>query len=111
MSDPEKDQGRRTRTENGGKEGTGRGDGDGDGSKETTQHAHGIDGKGFAFGKMAKERKSGEGSSDGIKPNLTNSAPKLSYRDKLLSPGCVGFLVKHSRRMISCRGGKTTFTR
>ncbi|KAI9121326.1 hypothetical protein K1719_008359 [Acacia pycnantha] len=64
---------------------------------------------GFAFGKMAKERRSGEGSSEGATLNLRNNASKLSYRDKLLSPGCAGFLVKHSEEDDIMRGWKEYF--
>ncbi|KAI9111107.1 hypothetical protein K1719_017982 [Acacia pycnantha] len=95
-SDQERERGRGSRTETGGKEGSGGGDGDGASKKKPSQSALGGDGQGFAFGKMAKERRSGEGSSEGATPNLRTNASKLSYRDKLLSPGYAGFLVKHS---------------
>ncbi|KAI9087808.1 hypothetical protein K1719_030138 [Acacia pycnantha] len=109
MSDREREKGRGTRTETGGKEGSGGGDGDGVGNKKPFQGALGGDEQGFAFGKMAKERRSGEGSSEGATLNLRNNASKLSYRDKLLSPGCAGFLVKHSEEDDIMWGWKEYF--
>ncbi|KAI9105038.1 hypothetical protein K1719_022754 [Acacia pycnantha] len=85
------------------------GDGDGDGKKKPTQSAHGVDEKGFAFGKKAEERRNGEGSLAGNTSNLKSNDPKLSYRDKLLSPGCARFLVKHAEEDDIMHGWKDYF--
>ncbi|KAI9111670.1 hypothetical protein K1719_017360 [Acacia pycnantha] len=60
---------------------------------------------------MAKEKRSGEGNSEGISPNPRTNSSKLSYRDKLLSPGCAGFLIKHSEEDDIMQGWKDYFNK
>ncbi|KAI9116206.1 hypothetical protein K1719_013136 [Acacia pycnantha] len=96
----------------GGKEGlvAGKGVGDGDIKADPTKGVHGAGGKGFTFGQTAEAGRSGEGSHSGATSNQrSGSAPTLSYRDKLLSPGCAGFLVKHSEEDDIVRGWKEYF--
>ncbi|KAI9098994.1 hypothetical protein K1719_024761 [Acacia pycnantha] len=95
----------------GGKEGSGAGDGDGDGDSKVdpTKGVHGAEGKAFTFGRTAETGRSGEGAHTGVTPNLRSGAPTLSYRDKLLSPGCAGFLVKHSEEDDIVQGWKEYF--
>ncbi|KAI9122019.1 hypothetical protein K1719_006708 [Acacia pycnantha] len=82
---------RRCRTVIGGREGSKEGieDGDGEGGHEKS-------GSGFAFGRLSEKRKVGEGVPQEPNANLKSGSSQLSYRDKLLSPGCVGFLLKHA---------------
>ncbi|KAI9116786.1 hypothetical protein K1719_012152 [Acacia pycnantha] len=72
--------------ESDGKEGAGGGDGEGDGGKDPGKSAKIDNGKGFVFGKTPE----GE-------------------RDKLLSPGGAGFLVKHSEDDNIMQGWKEYF--
>ncbi|KAI9113517.1 hypothetical protein K1719_015444 [Acacia pycnantha] len=93
--------------ESGGKEGSGGGDGEGDGGKEP---AHGGDGQRFSFGGGGNASKENEeGTAKGIPPNLRSDSSKLSYRDKLLAPGCAGFLVQHSEEDDIMQGWKDYF--
>ena len=82
----------RGRKQGGGLEGSGGGDGEADGKKTSEQCGLAEGGQSFAFGQVPEKQKASVGAS----PRDKSSAPKLSYRDKLLSPGCAGFLVKHS---------------
>ncbi|KAI9096275.1 hypothetical protein K1719_025994 [Acacia pycnantha] len=58
---------------------------------------------------MAESRPSREGAADGASHSVKRSAPTLSYWDKLLSPGCAGFLVKHSEDDDIMQGCKDYF--
>ncbi|KAI9125222.1 hypothetical protein K1719_003838 [Acacia pycnantha] len=95
---------RRRRTVIGSREGSKEGDGDGGGDK-----AKG--GAGFAFGQMVEKNKVSEDVSQGHKANLKSGSSSLSYRDKLLSPGCAGFLMKHSEEDDIMKGWKDYFHR
>ncbi|KAI9114885.1 hypothetical protein K1719_013898 [Acacia pycnantha] len=92
--------------ESGGKEGSGGGDGEGDGGQATKL---GGEGKGFSFGPGVKPLRNGGGSTKGGSASMPNGAPSLSYRDKLLSPGCAGFLVKHSEEDDIVKGWRDYF--
>lgn len=97
---------RKRQTESGGKEGSGGGDGKSDGSRNTGKGKIGDDeadkGKlgdgevGFAFKRNVEKIENKAGTSKDQNPRLQSGTSKLSYRDKLLSPRCAGFLVKHS---------------
>ncbi|KAI9112728.1 hypothetical protein K1719_016231 [Acacia pycnantha] len=58
---------------------------------------------------MAETRENGEGTTNGSTPSVRRGASNLSYRDKLLSPGCAGFLVKHSEDDDIMQGWKDYF--
>ncbi|KAI9117687.1 hypothetical protein K1719_011853 [Acacia pycnantha] len=104
MSDRERKRGKGK--ESGGKEGSGGGDGEGEGGKGPKI---GGDGKGFTFGRESQAKSSGEGVQKGSTSSLRSGSPSLSYRDKLLSPGCAGFLVKHSEEDDIVKGWRDYF--
>ncbi|KAI9077788.1 hypothetical protein K1719_040274 [Acacia pycnantha] len=56
-------------------------------------------------------KKAGEVGAQGFHPSLRSGTPPLSYRDKLLSPGCAGFLMKHSEEDDIVKGWKDYFHR
>ncbi|KAK4285768.1 hypothetical protein QN277_002418 [Acacia crassicarpa] len=97
------------RTVIGGKEGSQEGNGDGDG--KDTSSARVTSSAGFSFGKMDEKKKVGEVAPQGSGSNLKSGSPSLSYRDKLLSPGCAGFLLKHSEEDDIVKGWKDYFHR
>ncbi|KAI9073528.1 hypothetical protein K1719_044524 [Acacia pycnantha] len=106
MSDQER--GREKGKESGGKEGSGGGDGEGDGGKDAK---HGGDGKGLSFGHRAESKSNGDGVQKGSTSSLRSGLPNLSYRDKLLSPGSAGFLVKHYEEDDIVKGWRDYFHR
>ncbi|KAI9116725.1 hypothetical protein K1719_012383 [Acacia pycnantha] len=108
-SDRERNRRREKGKESGGKEGSGGGDGEGGGRKEPNPKTQEATDKGFTFGKMAETNVSGEGAANGASSSMKRSAPPLSYRDKLLSPGSAGFLVKHSEDDDIMQGWKEYF--
>ncbi|KAI9112066.1 hypothetical protein K1719_016962 [Acacia pycnantha] len=93
----------------GGEEGSGGGEGKSDGGLDSNRSGQGPGGKGFSFGRMAGKGQSGEAGSKGSTDKARSGAPSLSYRDKLLSPGCAGFLVKHSEDDDIVQGWKDYF--
>ncbi|KAI9110956.1 hypothetical protein K1719_018076 [Acacia pycnantha] len=97
---------RRRRTGTGNREGPKEGDDDRDGGGGKAKT-----GAGFAFGRMADAKKVGEGGSQDPNANLRSGPSSLSYRDKLLSPGCGGFLMKHSEEDDIVNGWKDYFHR
>ncbi|KAI9112710.1 hypothetical protein K1719_016213 [Acacia pycnantha] len=110
--------------ESGGKEGSSGGDGVRVGGGDTGQDSlvdrdvvKGKLGDGeacFAFGRTTKAFRKHEnkaGVSKDQNPRLQSGISKLSYRDKLLSPGCAGFLVKHSEEEDIVQGWKDYFHR
>ncbi|KAI9109439.1 hypothetical protein K1719_019493 [Acacia pycnantha] len=103
------ERGRKKGKESGGQEGSGGGDGEGDGGKTSNLHVHSEGGKGLLFGQQGEGKSRAESVPSGSPPNLRNGAPVLSYRDKLLSPGCAGFLVKHSEEDDIMQGWKEYF--
>ncbi|KAI9085880.1 hypothetical protein K1719_031957 [Acacia pycnantha] len=60
---------------------------------------------------MVGARKSREGIPNAGTYSLKRGKTNLSYRDKLLSPGCAGFLVKHSEEDDIVQGWKDYFHR
>ncbi|KAI9072555.1 hypothetical protein K1719_045486 [Acacia pycnantha] len=103
------ERGRKKGKESGGQEGSGGGDGVGDGGKTSNLHVHSEGGKGLLFGQQGEGKSRAESVPSGSPPNLRNGAPVQSYRDKLLSPGCAGFLVKHSEEDDIMQGWKEYF--
>ncbi|KAI9123813.1 hypothetical protein K1719_005113 [Acacia pycnantha] len=85
------------------------GDGEGDDGGTSSKSAQGNDGKGFTFSRTAEDKPRGEGGLKGPPSNLRSSVPKSSYRDKLLAPGCGGFLVQHSEEEDMMMGWKEYF--
>ncbi|KAI9083519.1 hypothetical protein K1719_034461 [Acacia pycnantha] len=86
------------------REGMGDGDGEEDGGSEKDKG-----GSGFAFGQPAEGKQSGKEIPKGFTANLKNGTTPLSYRDKLLSLGCAGFLVNHTEDDDIVQGWKTYF--
>ncbi|KAI9112910.1 hypothetical protein K1719_016024 [Acacia pycnantha] len=104
MSDRERRRGKGR--ESGGTEGSRGGDGGGDGGKASTL---GGDGKGFSFGCVDKSKTDGRGVKKGNSPSQQNGSSSFSYRDKLLAPGCGGFLVNHSEEDDIVKGWRYYF--
>ncbi|KAI9081383.1 hypothetical protein K1719_036646 [Acacia pycnantha] len=65
----------------------------------------------FAFGRAPEKQQVNAGVNSGSTSGLNSRASKLSYRDKLLSPGCGGFLVQHSEEDDIVKGWKDYFHR
>ncbi|KAI9081257.1 hypothetical protein K1719_036757 [Acacia pycnantha] len=107
MSDRERSQERGVG--NDGKECLGGGDDDGDRGKSKAKGSSSAGGKEFAFGHKTEIKGSGAAPPHGASSIARTGASKLSYRDKLLSPGCVGFLVQHSETDDIVKGWKTYF--
>ncbi|KAI9086948.1 hypothetical protein K1719_031109 [Acacia pycnantha] len=103
--------GRKSGTESAGKEGSGGGDGEGDGGKDSGLRAQDEDGKGFTFGRKAEGLKGADGVPSGSSPRQRSGPSTVSYRDKLLSPGCTGFLVKHTMEDDIMQGWKEYFNK
>ncbi|KAI9103645.1 hypothetical protein K1719_023268 [Acacia pycnantha] len=80
--------------------------GEGDGGKTSTL---GGNGKGFSFGRVAESKTSGVGVKKGSSLSQQGGSSSLSYRDKLLSPGCGGFLVNHSEEDDIVKGWRDYF--
>ncbi|KAI9107574.1 hypothetical protein K1719_021611 [Acacia pycnantha] len=109
MGDRERE---RSRERGGGKDGKeclGGADDDGDGGRRNGKGSASVGGKEFAFGHNQESKGSGSASLHGTSPSARPGAPKLSYRDKLLSPGCAGFLVQHSETDDIVKGWKSYF--
>ncbi|KAI9094528.1 hypothetical protein K1719_026648 [Acacia pycnantha] len=94
----------RRRSVPGGREGLGEGEGDGEGVKDKEKS-----GSGFVFGQSGLSSKVGDDAPGGSKVKQVSGLNRLSYRDKLLSPGCAGFLMKHSEEEDIVRGWKDYF--
>ncbi|KAI9079885.1 hypothetical protein K1719_038131 [Acacia pycnantha] len=92
-------------TESGGKEGLGGGDGARVGGNTVNKSSPTTEGTKFAFGSVDDKK---EGDSAGPS-RAGGGAASLSYRDKLLSPGCGGFLVKHAEEDDIVKGWKDYF--
>ncbi|KAI9112722.1 hypothetical protein K1719_016225 [Acacia pycnantha] len=106
----ESERGHEKGKDSGGKEGAGGGDDEGDGGKDPGKSAKVDSGKGFTFGKTPEGERSAKGGPNGSPvTGLRNSVPTFSYRDKLLSPGGVGFLVKQSEDDDIMQGWKEYF--
>ncbi|KAI9086907.1 hypothetical protein K1719_031068 [Acacia pycnantha] len=107
MSENEK--GRKREAESGGREGSGGGDVEVTGGRDSEKGVKGDGGKDFAFGRRFEKKKGVDAGPSEHIPMHHSGAPKLSYRDKLLSPGCAGFLVKHSEEDDIVKGWKEYF--
>ncbi|KAI9092519.1 hypothetical protein K1719_027647 [Acacia pycnantha] len=104
--------GRKQGKVSGSKEGSGEGKGEGDGGQETGRSVQAEGENVFAFGKGSEgERSAATGSGVNQRANASKGVANLSYRDKLLSPGCAGFLVKHSEEDDIMQGWKDYFHR
>ncbi|KAK4271643.1 hypothetical protein QN277_020306 [Acacia crassicarpa] len=82
--------------------GDGVGDGDGGSGKDKSD-------SGFVFGQIDNRKKAGTETAGASNVNLQSDPSRLSYRDKLLAPGCVGFLMKHNEEDDIVRGWKNYF--
>ncbi|KAI9111267.1 hypothetical protein K1719_017679 [Acacia pycnantha] len=111
MSDREREQERKKDLVSGGKEGSRGGNEGDDGRGESERGSKAASGKGFSFGKMPAKVRSSDCGPIGSSSNLKSGAPSLPYRDKLLSPGCAGFLVQHAEEDDIVRGWKEYFHR
>ncbi|KAI9127318.1 hypothetical protein K1719_001877 [Acacia pycnantha] len=98
---------RKQGAESGGKEGSGGGDGEGDGGKGKLKEG----GLRFVTGRVDEKQKGKSVGSNEAGSRIQSGPSKLSYRDKLLSPGCAGFLVKHSEEDDIMQGWKEYFHR
>ncbi|KAK4258037.1 hypothetical protein QN277_007547 [Acacia crassicarpa] len=92
-----------------GKEESSGGNGEGNSVKDPKLNVQAEGGKGFVFGQKAEEMRSAESDPSKTTQGLKGSAPPLSYRDKLLSPGCTGFLVQHAEEDDIMTGWKAYF--
>ncbi|KAI9071261.1 hypothetical protein K1719_046778 [Acacia pycnantha] len=101
--------GQKRDTGSGGKEGQGGGDNEGDGGRNIGKSSQRNGGKGFTFGKMSAKKGNVDAMPNGSNSSMRNDASPLTYRDKLLSPSCAGFLVKHSEEDDIVQGWKNYF--
>ncbi|KAI9127363.1 hypothetical protein K1719_001922 [Acacia pycnantha] len=101
---------RKRLAESGGKEGSGGGYGEGKGGGEASKKVDG-EGANFSFGRMAEKSMRSASNPLEYHPGSQSGPSKLSYRDKLLSPGCAGFLVKHYEEDDLVQGWKEYFHR
>ncbi|KAI9111939.1 hypothetical protein K1719_017629 [Acacia pycnantha] len=100
-------EGERGRKKGGGSEGLG----GGDGGKDSYQNPHDEGGKSFAFGQAPEKQRVTTDVNSRSTSGINSGASKLSCRDKLVSPGCVGFLVQHSEEDDIVKGWKDYFHR
>ncbi|KAI9108079.1 hypothetical protein K1719_020952 [Acacia pycnantha] len=100
---------RKQRAESGGKEGSGGGDGEGDGGNPSTKGNLQGGGPSFTSGRIDVKLKSKIVGPNESGARVQSGPSSLSYRDKLLSPGCAGFLIKHSEEDDIMQGWKDYF--
>ncbi|KAI9108711.1 hypothetical protein K1719_020358 [Acacia pycnantha] len=102
---------RKKGTENGASEGSGDGDGDSSSGLDSGKGVKDGLGKSFAFGRSDEKKKGVVREAHKEVPTPQSGPSKLSYRDKLLTPGCAGFLVKHSEEDDIVQGWKDFFNK
>ncbi|KAI9127684.1 hypothetical protein K1719_000677 [Acacia pycnantha] len=100
---------RKQRAESGGKEGSGGGDGEGDGGNPSFKGNHQGGGPSFTSGRVDVKLKSKIVGHNESGARVQSGPSSRSYRDKLLSPGCAGFLIKHSEEDDIMQGWKDYF--
>ncbi|KAI9091212.1 hypothetical protein K1719_028276 [Acacia pycnantha] len=100
---------RKQRAESGGKEGSGGGDGEGDGGSPSSKGKQQGGGLSFASGRVDEKLKSKVVGPTESGSRVQSGPSTLSYRGKLLSPGCAGSLVKHSEEDDIMQGWKDYF--
>ncbi|KAI9085930.1 hypothetical protein K1719_032007 [Acacia pycnantha] len=93
----------------GGRKGSGEGKKEGDGRSVKDKGGTPENSKGFVFEEPPDLKPVENGVSKGVYSNVRSGASQLSYRDKLLAPGCAGFLMKHGEADDIMKGWRDYF--